>query len=236
METVFKNKNVVVAGGSSGIGLAAAKRFQAAQAHVTITGRNGEKLQRMQAEGFSTACVDSRDRQALSKFFETQEPIDHLIISLSGSKGMGAFSELSLQTLREGFEEKFWPVLQTLQAALPYVSENGSITLVTAISGIAKLAGTSGLGAINGGLEIIVQVVAKELRHIRINAVSPGVIDTEWWHFLSQEARQEQFRELTQNIPAKRAGRPEEVADAILFVAGNAYMTGKVIGCDGGLS
>ena len=146
------------------------------------------------------------------------------------------FGELSLTTLKEGFDEKFWPVLHTLQIALPYVIDNGSVTLVTAVSGMAKLPGTSGLGVINGGLEIMAQVIAKEIKNVRVNAVSPGVVDTEWWHFLDEQTRQEQFKKLTGDIQAKRPARPEEIADAILFAAGNPYVTGKVIACDGGLT
>lgn len=236
MRNVFKDQKVVVAGGSSGIGLAAARLFNAANARVTITARDQAKLARVKEEGFQTTSVDSRDRQALENFFSEHGPLHHLVISLSGSKGIGMFSELSLATLKEGFDEKFWPVLHTLQAASPYIADNGSVTLVTAISGIAKLPGTSGLGAINGGLEIMVQVIAKEMKRIRVNAVSPGVVDTEWWHFLDQATRDEQFKKLTGDIQAKRPATPDEIADAILFAAGNPYVTGKIIACDGGLS
>jgi len=236
MRNSFKDQKVVVAGGSSGIGLAAARLFNAANARVTITGRDQEKLEKVKGEGFKTAAVDSRDRRALENFFSGHGELHHLVISLSGSKGIGMFSELSLSTLKEGFDEKFWPVLNTLQIASPYIVDNGSVTVVTAISGIAKLPGTSGLGAMNGGLEIMVQVIAKELKNIRVNAVSPGVVDTEWWDFLDEETRQEQFKKLTGDIQAGRPAKPEEIADAILFTAGNPYITGKIIACDGGLS
>lgn len=236
MRTSFKNQKVVVAGGSSGIGLAAARAFKTDDANVTITGRDKAKLQHAAEEGLNVASVDSRDRQALERFFSGHGKFHHLVISLSGSKGFGMFDELSLTTLKEGFDEKFWPVLHTLQVASPHIVDNGSVTIVTAISGIAKLPGTSGLGAINGGLEIMVQVIAKEMKNIRINAVSPGVVDTEWWHFLDLETRQEQFKKLTNDIQARRPAKPDEIADAILFAAGNPYVTGKIIACDGGLS
>ena len=236
MNTPFQNKKIIVAGGSSGIGLAAAIQFNKQQAQVTITGRNPGKLKSAAENGLQATTVDSGDRAALDAFFKNYGPVDHLVISLSGSKGIGNFSELSLQVLREGFEEKYWANLNTVQSALPFINNGGSITLVTAISATAQLPGTSGLAAINGALEIMVKVWAKEMPHIRINAVSPGVVDTSWWDFLPEETKQETFKQYAAQIPTGRVGKPDEIADAILFLAGNQFMTGQVIGCDGGMS
>ncbi len=246
----FQNKKIVVAGGGSGIGLATARLFQQQGGIVTVTGRDTEKLaaagkagviagvinSQGQKTDLKTAQVDSTDRSALDRFFKGHGAVDHLVIALGGGKGMGEFASLALDELRQGFAAKFWPHLETLQAALPYLQPGGSVTLITAISATAKMPGLSGLAAINGALEIMVPILAKELKAIRINAVSPGLVDTPWWDFVPRENRQEAFRQYTANIQAQRVAQPEEIADAIVFLAGNAYMTGKVIGCDGGLS
>jgi len=236
METPFENKKIIIAGGSSGIGLAAAIQFKQQEAQVTVTGRNPDKLKNAAKTDLQTAVIDSSDREALDSFFKSYGPVDHVVISLSGSKGIGNFAGLSLQVLRDGFEEKYWPILNTVQSALPFINKGGSITLVTAISATAQLPGTSGLAALNGALEIMVPVWAKELTHIRINAVSPGVVDTSWWDFLPEQEKNETFKQYATQIPAGRVGKPDEIANAILFLAGNEYMTGKVIGCDGGMS
>jgi NAD(P)-dependent dehydrogenase (short-subunit alcohol dehydrogenase family) len=232
----FQNQKIVIAGGTSGIGLAAARRFARQGAMVTVTGRDREKLRAVGQGGITAIGVDSRDRAALDTFFAEHGQLDHLVIATSGGKGMGEFGGLSLGVLREGFDEKFWPQLETLQAALPYLNEGGSVTLITAISATGKMPGTSGIAAINGGLEIMVPILAKELKKIRINAVSPGVVDTPWWNFLPEDSRAAAFKQWTAGIPAGRPAQPEEIADVIVFLAGNAYMTGKVIGCDGGLA
>ena len=232
----FQNQKIVVAGGTSGIGLAAARRFAREGARVTVTGRDQEKLRAAEQGSITAIGVDSRDRAALDKFFAGHGQLDHLVITTSGGKGMGEFAGLSLAILREGFAEKFWPQLETVQAALPFINAGGSITLITAISSIAKRPGTSGLAAINGALELMVPIFAQELKSIRINAVSPGLVDTPWWNFLPAENRQAAFAEFTANIPAGREAQPGELADAISFLAGNAYMTGKIIFCDGGMS
>ncbi len=232
----FENKSIVIAGGTSGIGLATAKQFQQLGAVVTVTGRDAGRLRAAEEAGLRAANVDGKDRGALDTFFAGHGPVDHLVVALGGSKGMGEFSTLSLGELREGFAAKFWPQLETLQSALPYLRAGGSVILVTAISAIAKLKGVSGLAAMNGALEVMVPILAQELKGIRVNAVSPGLIDTPWWDWLPKEGKGEAFKQFTGNIPAERAGQPEEVADVIVFLAGNGYMTGKVIGCDGGMS
>jgi NAD(P)-dependent dehydrogenase (short-subunit alcohol dehydrogenase family) len=237
MNAVFENKKVIVAGGASGIGLATAQILKNSKAAVTVTGRNPDKLQQVQqSTGIQTQVLDSADRKALDAFFTKTGQIDHLMITVSGAKGMGNFAELPLQDLRDGFEGKFWPQLNTLQAALPYMNTGGSITLVTAISSIAQRPGTSGLAAINGALELMVPVLAQELKPLRINAVSPGVVDTPWWNFVPEDVKQDTFQQFTGNIPAGRPAKAEEIADAIVFTLRNSYMTGTVIHCDGGFS
>jgi NAD(P)-dependent dehydrogenase (short-subunit alcohol dehydrogenase family) len=230
----FNDQKVVIAGGTSGIGLAAAHYFLQEGARVTVTGRNAGRLAAANEAGLKAQAVDSRDRKALDSFFAAHGPVDHLVIAASGAKGMGNFAELPLEQLREGFAEKFWAQLETVQAALPVL--RGSITLITAISSIARLPGTSGLAAINGALELMVPVLARELAPVRINAVSPGVVDTPWWDFLPEEGKQAAFSQLTASVPARRVAKPEEVADVVGFLAGNAYVTGKVIGVDGGMA
>lgn len=233
---VLQNKKTIVAGGTSGIGLATALLFQKAAASVTVTGRNTEKLDAARQKGLKVAQVDSRNITDLEGFFKSEGNIDHLVVALGSSKGVGNFNDLLLDDLREGFEEKYWSQLSTIKTALPYVNKNGSITLVTAITGTAKMPGTSGIGSINGALEIFVPILAKELKPIRINAVSPGVVDTPWWDFLTDELKKQTFDQFASQITAGRVAQPDDIAKTILFLANNEYMTGKVIACDGGLA
>ncbi len=232
----LQNKKIVIAGGTSGIGLSVALMFQQQGAKVSVTGRDMAKLNAAAAEGLLTAEVDSTNTEALKTFFQSLGKIDHLIIALGSNKGLGNFIDLSLDDLREGFEEKYWSHLNTLKAALPFVNTNGSITLITAITATAKLAGTSGIGSVNGALEIMVPIIAKEIKPIRINAVSPGVVDTPWWDFMTQEAKQQTFNDYASQILVGRIAQPEDIAQTILFLVGNDYMTGKIVACDGGLA
>ncbi|MHA4808217.1 SDR family oxidoreductase [Flavitalea flava] len=238
MTNKLEGKKIVIAGGSSGIGLSLVGILAEEKAQVTVIGRDPAKLKAVKEKFPSVTGIslDAEDKDALEKFFSEEKEIDHLVIALSGAKGAGLFKTLSLADLREGFEKKFWPQLQVLQTALPVMNPTGSITLITAISATAKLPGTSGLAAINGGLEAMVPVLSRELAPMRINAVSPGVIDTTWWDFLPDDAKQKTFEEFSTKIGVGRVGRPEEVAGTIHHLIVTEYINGVIIGCHGGLN
>ena len=230
---------VIIAGGTSGMGLAAAKLLAQKNFDVIILGRNQEKLNQALAEIGQTAkgkSVDATNLETLKQTFADIGKIDHLVIALSGGKGIGLFRELDLNDLKKGFEGKFFPQLRTAQAALPYISATGSITFITSISSRSKAIGTAGLGAINGAIEIIIPTIAKELKPIRVNAVAPGVVNTTWWDFLPPEKKQETFEKYAKTIPLGRVGEPEDIAKMILTFIDNDYITGQIIAVDGGLS
>ncbi|HEX7689378.1 MAG TPA: SDR family oxidoreductase, partial [Burkholderiaceae bacterium] len=179
--------------------------------------------------------LDATDRAALDAFFRDTGPVDHLVLTLSGGEGAGEFARLDLQALRRGFEAKFWPQLETVQAALPALATAASITFVTAVSARIARPGTTGLAAINGALEAMVGGLARELAPRRVNAVSPGVIDTAWWSRAPAAVREAVFDEQSRTLPVGRVGRPEDVAQSVLFMATNGFTTGSIVECDGGL-
>jgi NAD(P)-dependent dehydrogenase (short-subunit alcohol dehydrogenase family) len=240
-------QRVVVMGGSSGIGEATAALFAADGADVVITGRGQERLdaareridaaarQAGPAGGRTTAYrLDGADQPSVDAFFAESGPIDHLVLALSGSAGAGPFAELDLTELAAGFDGKFWPYLRILKAALPKLRRDGSVTLVTAASARAAFPGTAGLAAINGALQAMVPPLAVELAPLRINAVSPGVIDTPWWDAVPDEQRRALFDGLAATTPVGRVGRPEDVARALHMLAVNGFVTGVVLDATGG--
>ncbi|GAB4019787.1 SDR family oxidoreductase [Spirosoma koreense] len=233
----LENKRIILVGGTSGIGLATAIMLAAEGADVILAGRDGHKLEQarkqISASPLSQA-VDATDRHQLDDFFQTVGDFDHLILTVSGGKGAGAFKELNLDDLRVGFDEKFWPQLQALQAALPYLKKRGSATLVTAVSATSGKPGFSGLAAINGALELMIPVLAKELQPLRINAVSPGVVDTTWWDSFPTAVKQGLFDQLAAETPVGRIGKPEEIGRCIRFMLEQDFITGRILQVDGG--
>ena len=120
------------------------------------------------------------------------------------------------------------------QAALLVLRDDGSLTFVTAGSAGSSRPGTAGLAAVNAAVEAMVPVLAVELAPIRVNAVSPGVIDTPWWDGADPEVRRQAFDTFAATAPAGRVGRPEDVAEAIGFLIDGTFTTGVVLPVDGG--
>lgn len=225
---------VVVIGGSSGIGLATAQAVSHHGMRPVIIGRDSAKLADAidlvgsGAEGF---VADAGDRAAIDRVFSEIGPFGHLVIAASGGRGAGPFASISRLDLQAGFDGKFWAHWNATQAALSYLSPTGSVTMITGASSRVASPGTSGLAAINGALERMIPTLARELAPIRINAVSPGVIETQWW----ADKPAGLFESASQRIPLRRAGQPTEAADAVLFVIRNEYVTGITLDIDGGL-
>jgi NAD(P)-dependent dehydrogenase (short-subunit alcohol dehydrogenase family) len=235
-------RTVVVVGGSSGIGLATAAAAVSAGARAIITGRDQERLQKAAAElggAVETRALDARDQQATRAAFAETGQVDHLVLAAGGSDGLGPLTELDLDQVRAGLECKALAYLGTVQAALPSLGRHGSssITLVGARSATRASPGAAGLALINGAVEALVPTLAAELAPIRVNAVSPGIIDTPWWNVVPDAGqRSAVFGEWAKGSTVGRIGRPEEVATVILTLLANDFLSGVVIPCDGGVA
>jgi NAD(P)-dependent dehydrogenase (short-subunit alcohol dehydrogenase family) len=229
---------VVVSSGSAGIGLEAARLLAAQGARVTIGGRDTGRLDAAVKElgGQARAVrVDAGQADSLKQFFAQAGPITDLVITVTRRGGAGPAAGLAEADLPGAFAGKTIAHLQAVALALPTLSPDGSITLVTAGSAQSALPGSVGLAAVNGALEAAVPPLAAELAPRRVNAVSPGVIETGWWDEVPPDARREAFKTFAERALVRRNGRPEDVAAAIAALAGNGFITGVVLPCDGGL-
>lgn len=226
----------LVIGGSSGIGLATAIRLAAAGDTVHIAGRDAGKLTKaVHAHPELLAhTLDANDAHAVATLTDELGSVDRLIITLSGNKGAGAVADLEVDVLRAAFEEKFWPTITALKAALPRLTPNGSITLVGAITARSGMPGTAGIGALNAAVEGLVAPLAAELAPIRVNAVSPGYVDTPWWSMVPDTERGGLFAQIAEGLPTKRIATADDVAQVLVLLATNPNITGTVIESDGG--
>jgi NAD(P)-dependent dehydrogenase (short-subunit alcohol dehydrogenase family) len=232
------SRHVAVIGGSSGIGLAAARRLASAGARLTIGGRDSNRLAEARSslgDAVQTVVVDATDAESLGRFYTEAGPITDLVITVTRRGGAGPASSLADHALLDAFEGKSVAQLQAVALALETLAPNGSITLVTAGSAQAALPETAGLAAVNGALEAAVTVLARELAPVRVNAVSPGVIETGWWDILPEADRHATFALFAERAPVGRNGTAEDIAHAIAACVENGFMTGAVVPCDGGL-
>jgi NAD(P)-dependent dehydrogenase (short-subunit alcohol dehydrogenase family) len=233
----MSSQHVVIVGGSSGIGLATARELLASGSKVTICGRNAQRLNEAQkiAAGSDAVMMDAAATNTLSGVFSSIGTFNHLVLALGSGKGAGPFASVNLSDVRQGFEEKVYPHFATAQAALPFLRKDGSITFISAVTAHAAMPGTAGIGAANAAVAALVPILAAELRPLRVNAVSPGVIDTPWWNFLSPDQRRAVFADYAAKTPVGRIGNPDDVARAIAFLLGDSFVSGQVLVCDGGL-
>ena len=223
----------VVMGGTAGIGLAVAEALTEDGIKVTVTGRDPERLAAVDGRVAAAERLDGTDREAVTAFFDSRGPFEHLVLAFSpGPVGLGPVREVTLGDIETAFAGKLFAYLHAIRQAR--VTE--TITMISAASARSALPGTVALAAVNGAIERIVPPLAAELAPVRVNAVSPGVVDTGWWNFLSDEQRQAQFAAAAAGVPAGRIGAPADVAAAVSYLVGATLVTGTIMPVDGGFT
>ena len=145
---------------------------------------------------------------------------------------MGPVKETRFEDFETAVTGKLFPYVYAIRAA--QVTE--TITMISASSARSAFPGTVALTAANGAIERIVSPLAAELAPVRVNAVSPGIVDTPWWSFLSDEDRATQFSEWASLAPAGRVATAEDVAKAVCYLIGASLITGAIMPVDGGQS
>jgi len=216
---------LVVIGGSSGIGLATARRAAEAGWEVLVASRNPDRAE-IDAD---KAELDVTNAAAVRSFFGGLGPIDHLVSS-TVARARGPVKELDLDAARQAFEAKLWGPLAAVQAA----DVQRSIVLLSGVAASTPMRGASSTAAVNGAVEALVRTLAVELAPVRVNAVSPGVIETPTWAAMPTEQREALFSRLADALPAGRIGSPDDVADTIWHLLTNEFVTGTVLHVDGG--
>jgi NAD(P)-dependent dehydrogenase (short-subunit alcohol dehydrogenase family) len=242
----LSNKTALVTGGTSGIGLATARRFADEGAHVFITGRRQAELDAAVAslgEQVTGLRGDVSDLEDLDSLFAAISASGHQLDVLFVNAGGGEFATLADLTA-EGFDQTFGTNVRgtvfTVQKALPVLNDGASI-VITGSTAAGKGSPSFGVyAATKAALRSFTRTWAAELtgRGIRVNLIAPGPTDTPGLSGLAPDPEQAQglLNMLAGNVPLGRLGRPEEIANAVLFLASDqaSFITGTELFVDGG--
>ncbi|GAB7538609.1 SDR family oxidoreductase [Burkholderia sp. 3C] len=230
----FDGKQVLVVGGSSGIGEAAARAFAERGATVTIVSRNAQKLAESASRighGVRTAALDITDDDGVRAWLDAAGAFDHVVVS-AAQTATGPVRGLDLKDAQAAMDSKFWGAYRVARAV--QIREGGSLTFVSGFLSVRPSGASVLQGAINAALEALARGLALELAPVRVNTVSPGLIATPLWSKLDEAAREKLYQGAAGRLPARRVGQPEDVANAIVYLASTPYATGSTVLIDGG--
>ncbi|MHB1645647.1 MAG: SDR family oxidoreductase [Candidatus Acididesulfobacter diazotrophicus] len=228
MNNTFYGKKILIAGGSSGIGLAVAKQAQTNGACVVVASRNAEAnagvIFKTIGESIELHSFDITIQSDRRRLLEFAGCIDHLVITVRPDMKSLLFQEVEITRAISAFNTKFWGQYGLIQQAQHFINDNGSIILTSGIAGEKIYKGFSTMAIINSATETLCMSLAVELAPLRVNVVSPGFV----------EPKPKEIREYACQFPLRKLASLDDVAKAYIDIMASPYQTGTITVIDGG--
>jgi NAD(P)-dependent dehydrogenase (short-subunit alcohol dehydrogenase family) len=230
----LQGKCVVVVGRGGGIARAITLLARSEGGHVVVAGRDSAALAAQYDDDDITAeTVDVTDDASIAAFADRVGPVDHLVSTVS-ARARGKLADLDRAKLQLSFDTKVIGPAMLAKHFAPLMNEGGSIVLFSGVNAFKISVGYLGVAITNGAVDFLTRSLAVELAPIRVNAVSPGVIDTGAWDSLGEDGKRDHFAHVSATNPAGRIGTVDDVAEAVLFALTNTFLTGMTLKVDGG--
>lgn len=228
-------RRLIVVGAGSHIGRQLAEAASAAGAELVLAGPDAGKLEATAAALAGPARiqpVDLADEDSIAALAAQAGAFDHLV-STAAMPANGPVATLELAAVQRAFAAKVIGPLLLAKHLAGQVNEGGSFTFFSGVAAWRPAPERVVMATTNGALSFLVEALAVELAPVRVNAVSPGIVDSGTWDGLGE--RKEAFlRGIAERNPARRVGTPDDLVQAVLYAIANSFVTGTVLHVDGG--
>ncbi|BCY09549.1 SDR family NAD(P)-dependent oxidoreductase [Actinoplanes sp. L3-i22] len=227
-------RTVLVVGRAGGIARAITLAVREAGGQVVVAGRDPEALAAAYDDpGVTAEQVDLTDERSVAALAGRLGRVDH-VVSTASARARGVVGELDHDTVLASFDVKVLGPILLAKHFAPRLPADGSFVLFSGSSARKPTAGMLAVGATNAAVDVVARGLAVELAPIRVNAISPGTIDTGAYDGLGEQRKAELFAARRAGSPARRIGTAADVAEAVLFALTSTFVTGQVLGVDGG--
>ncbi|WP_152394520.1 SDR family oxidoreductase [Paenibacillus guangzhouensis] len=235
--STLRGKRVVLLGGTSGVGFAAAEAAAKEEASVVVASSRKERVDHAVSrlpQGAEGHVVDLSNETEVRAFFSHIGEFDHLVFSAGEPLQFESLNEINIDAARRLYDLRYWGALMAAKYGSPNMRTGGSITLVSGVAGTRPPKGLIVPSSICGAVEALTRALAIELRPIRVNAVAFGLMRTEMYNGIPEEDRNAMYKAIGDSLPVGHVGEPEDAAEAFLYLMREQYSTGQVIIVDGG--
>lgn len=235
MGGLLHDETVLVIGRGGGLARAVCLAACDAGAQVIAAGRNQAALDAAYAgqPGISTGTVDLTDEASIAALGKRLGTVSH-VVSTASARARGRMADLDRDAVRRSFDTKVIGPLMLAKHLAPRMTDGGSFTLFSGAAAAKITVGTLAVAITNAAADTLARSLALELAPIRVNAISPGVIDTGAWDALGEQGKTAYFADMRARNPARRIGTTDDIANAVLFAMTNSFLTGQTLHIDGG--
>lgn len=221
------------------MGLGIVQAALAKGARVVIVGRSQERLERVAAElaekdSIQTVAADVTNEDDVRHLFEVVGHFDHLVVTAASNLAYQPVREFDLDAAHRTIDAKLIAALLLAKHGAAHIDEHGSIIFTAGIAAERPLPTAAMVAAVNGALFSLAYALAVALAPVRVNAISPGWVDTPLLGTVLGDNKATMFEQMSQRLLTRRIGQPEDIGHAVLFLMENEFTTGTVLHVDGG--